>query len=156
MGTLTRYSIMNNFINFVISLLFPLASSDGVWLNLECETGHKYLFSSNAMTWSESVAECALYGGWLLDINSIQEQNCIVRNIRNHGTTTWYFHDGNDLENEGVYRHKRHGAEMAYVHWNWRDTEEQTIIPRGDNYDVLAIGGFTDHRSGAWKDFPTT
>merc|ERR1719342_1272461 len=34
------------------------------WENLECEVGHKYMFSDETHTWNEAIAECQLYGGW--------------------------------------------------------------------------------------------
>ena len=43
--------------------------------------GHKYLFSETKMTWEEARGECALYGGWLIDILNIREQNCLLRHV---------------------------------------------------------------------------
>ena len=31
------------------------------------------------MPWEEARGECALYGGWLIDILDIHEQNCLLR-----------------------------------------------------------------------------
>ena len=39
----------------------------------------KYLFSEEYRTWDDALSECNLYGGWLADIGSIWEQNCILR-----------------------------------------------------------------------------
>ena len=33
------------------------------------------------MTWEEARGECALYGGWLIDILDIREQNCLLRHV---------------------------------------------------------------------------
>ena len=39
--------------------------------------------------------ECELYGGWLVDINSLEEQNCLLRHGNAQGYNTWYPTDGN-------------------------------------------------------------
>ena len=55
--------------------------------------GHKYLFSETDMTWEEARGECALYGGWLIDILDFHEQNCLLRHA--HATP--------GLENQGYW-----------------------------------------------------
>ena len=64
------------------------------WENLECEPGHKYLFSEVTMTWEEARVECDLSGGWLVDINRLEEQNCLLRQGNSQGYDTWYHTDG--------------------------------------------------------------
>ena len=86
---------------FILSVsvsLLSLASSSSLpgWENLQCERGHKYLFSDVYHTWQDARDECELYGGWLLSINSQQEQNCLVRFAHSSGLHTgWFWHDGN-------------------------------------------------------------
>ena len=68
------------------------------WQNLNCEEGHKYLFSDVTHTWEDALAECQLYGGWLLSLDSLEEQNCLLRydNI-SPVPTAWYWTDGLNL-----------------------------------------------------------
>ena len=68
-------------------------SSSG-WEDLQCEPGHSYLFSDVARTWQEAREECELYGGWLLSINSLQEQNCLVRFAKTSVQDGLFWHDG--------------------------------------------------------------
>ena len=63
-------------------------------LNLYLQRGHKYLFSDTALSWQDARAECALYGGWLVNIQTVEEQNCLVRHGRSQGLDTWYLTDG--------------------------------------------------------------
>ena len=80
---------------FVFSLFFSLSIGVPQWLDLECEAGHKYLFSEMKLTWDEAVGECALYGGWLVDLRSREEQNCIIRGARTAQILEdVYWHDG--------------------------------------------------------------
>ena len=91
--------------NMIVSIIFIAFSSSFVtstrtnlttpsWQNLDCEPYHKYLFSEIATNWEDARAECELYGGWLLSINSMQEQNCLLRYARSGGLSVWYRHDG--------------------------------------------------------------
>ena len=74
------------------------------WEDLECEAGHKYLFSEVKMNWEDARVECELYGGWLVDINSLQEQNCLMRHGNSQGYNVWYHTDGKLLINMFDYR----------------------------------------------------
>ena len=83
--------------------IFLYCKADGIeetsphWENLECEPGHKYLFSEVTMTWEDARVECDLYGGWLVDINSLEEHNCLLRHGNSQGYAAWYHIDGNYL-----------------------------------------------------------
>ena len=86
---------------FSVLYLSVSASSLPSWHDLQCEPGHKYLFSNKVDTWQNARDECEQYGGWLLSINSLQEQNCLVRFSETsvHDDWIWYWpwvwHDGN-------------------------------------------------------------
>ena len=47
-----------------------------------------------ALTREEARAECTLYGGWLLSLGSLQEQNCLMRAGSSSPQTHWYWTDG--------------------------------------------------------------
>ena len=65
------------------------------WHNLNCEAGHKYFFSDEERPWYDARDECELYGGWLLSIDSQEEQNCLVRYAHSSGLQAgWFWHDG--------------------------------------------------------------
>ena len=81
----------------VLTLTVSGSSLPG-WEDLQCEEGHKYLFSDTSHTWQDARDECELYGGWLLSINSLQEQNCLVRFAKTSGLHHgWFWHDGKPL-----------------------------------------------------------
>ena len=76
----------------LVSLVF--CSSTPAWQDLNCEEGHRYLFSEVAITWEEARGECQLYGGWLVDLRSRREQNCLIRYAQAAGVTEdWHWHD---------------------------------------------------------------
>ena len=58
------------------------------------QAGHKYLFSDELHSWEEARAECALYGGWLVNIGGVREQNCLVRFVDSRGWAAKYWTDG--------------------------------------------------------------
>ena len=64
------------------------------WENLECQKGHKYLFSELSADWPEAYAECALYGGFLVNIGGIAEQNCLLRHASSQNYDNWYWTAG--------------------------------------------------------------
>jgi len=61
------------------------------WVEIECEEGHKYLFSDTSHTWYEARGECELYGGWLVSIGTQSEYNCLMRygNSQGHASLVW-------------------------------------------------------------------
>merc|ERR1712126_558617 len=60
------------------------------WQNLECESGHRYLFSEDERVWDDALAECTLYGGWLANIGSIWEQTCIFVDEHTGADIEWF------------------------------------------------------------------
>ena len=110
---------MELIVNFLIIGLFGKIAGDDTkvphWENLECEVeilstillllytqqnlsqaGHKYLFSDELHSWDEARAECALYGGWLVNIGGVREQNCLVRFVDTMGWSAKYWTDGSN------------------------------------------------------------
>ena len=58
------------------------------------QAGHKYLFSDSLLPWTDAVDECKLYGGWLVSLDNLKEQNCLLRYGMSQGFDAWYWHDG--------------------------------------------------------------
>ena len=88
----------------ILSSFILVVSSVPHWEDLQCEDGHKYLFSEVSLTWDEAVGECSLYAGWLVALNSLQEQNCLLKHAQNEGLTEdWYWTDGNSQRNFLIY-----------------------------------------------------
>ena len=110
---------MELIVNFLIIGLFGGIAGDDTkvphWENLECEVeilstillllytqqnlsqaGHKYLFSDELHSWDEARAECALYGGWLVNIGGVREHNCLNRFAHSSVelVNKWYWTDG--------------------------------------------------------------
>ena len=78
----------------LISVVF--CSSIPEWQELHCEEGHKYLFSEDVTDWETARLECQLLGGWLVDLRTRKEQNCLLRYAKAAGVPeSWYWHDGN-------------------------------------------------------------
>merc|ERR1719348_2771906 len=84
------------------------------WENLECETGHKYLFSEETHNWYDSVAECALYGGWLVHIGNIDEQNCLLKYGNSQNFAAFYWTGAHSPDADGIFVHE---YDNNYVHW---------------------------------------
>ena len=93
---MTHYiSIMIRIASIISLSLAVSGSSLPSWHLIQCEAGHKYLFSDEVRSWQDARDECELYGGWLLSIGSQREQNCLVRYAHSSGLHTgWFWHDG--------------------------------------------------------------
>ena len=77
--------IRRNFPLLVLVLAFVEFSggeSAPSWVSL---CGKAYLFSDDVETWAEAGAECRLYGGYLVRIESLHENNCLVAHAMQAG-----------------------------------------------------------------------
>ena len=65
------------------------------WEQLPCRKGHQYLFSEDALDWNEARAMCELYGGYLVRIEDIHENNCLLKYALNNGYENRWWTSGN-------------------------------------------------------------
>merc|ERR1712029_921473 len=111
---------MKNICVFVLLFLVSHGSAEvddatlPQWQDLECEKGHKYLFSEEARPWQDAKEECELYGGWLVDIRSQAEANCLMRYGTSLGDCHSYWTDGNDIGHTGVWTHARDNTDVTW------------------------------------------
>ena len=145
------------------------------WENLECEAGHKYLFSEVMMTWEDARVECELFGGWLVDINNLREHNCLLRHGNSLGFNTKFWTDGNftdflcfyvtfrfvahDSESKGVWVHASTGEDLTWINPKWdccsSSWEYVCHGSRDNNTSVFVLGVWDNKKSnGAWCDEP--
>ena len=85
------------------------------YLDFVSQPGHKYLFSELVFNWEDSRLECELYGGWLVQINDLKEYNCLMRHaLKEEAVPYWYWTDGNDIADSGVWTHARDNTEVSF------------------------------------------
>ena len=65
-------------------------TSNPQWEQL-CGKGHQYLFSEDELDWNEAQANCELLGGYLVRIEDIHENNCILKYALNNGYQNNYW-----------------------------------------------------------------
>merc|ERR1712133_218370 len=94
------------------------------WQNLECERGHRYLFSEDERVWDDALAECTLYGGWLANIGSIWEQNCILRYGKLQNLHAWFWTGAHSPDQTGVFVDEHTGADIEWFSPRWSGGEE--------------------------------
>ena len=85
-----------------------------LYLLLQFYEGHKYLFSDETHTWQDSIAECELYGGWLVNIGGVQEQNCLIKFVVSKGWSAMYWTDGETTKN--IYLFSLLRADLFSLH----------------------------------------
>merc|ERR1712133_290014 len=68
------------------------------------------LFSDDRKSWDDATGFCELFGGNLVEIRSMELNYCILRHAHSKALPAdWYWHSGNDIDDEGVYRYNRGG-----------------------------------------------
>merc|ERR1711971_472954 len=103
--------------NLHILLMIPLTS--GVpnvdwpdWKEL-CGQGSLYLISEDLQNWSDAANNCELYGGFLAQIDSLEENFCLLEYINTlglgDGVPHGLWHSANDLQSEGEFYQKSKG-----------------------------------------------
>ena len=106
--------------------------------------GHVYLFSEELLEWEEARDMCSLLGGFLVQIESQHENNCILKFCVETELTDWWWSSGNDLETPGVYVQAT-GEEIL-----WQPRWESLHSPPA--YTALQLHTGTDSAGGAWRD----
>merc|ERR1719153_1995600 len=73
-----------------------------------CNT--RLLFSEDMKSWDDARGTCELFGGNLVDIISLEMNYCILTHAQRKGVPAgWYWHSGNDINVEGVWRYNNPG-----------------------------------------------
>ena len=124
--------------------------------DIHSQPGHKYLFSEMQFSWEDSRLECELYGGWLVQINSRTEYNCLMRHGLKEEILEWYWTDGNDVADSGVWTHARDNSEMSFfppkIRCNCQWQGQESCSANGNAF-ILYIGDNLQYR-GNYCDNP--
>merc|ERR1712241_1647013 len=108
--------------SIVLSCLLACAFAANVkaphWQELECEAGHKYLFSDQTRSWQDAREECELYAGWLVNIGSLEEQNCLLRYGKSQGYDAWYWTDAY-FDDTWTWTHALDNSEVSWFSPKW-------------------------------------
>merc|ERR1711936_418529 len=165
MGSHVKDVVWNMIISLLTVLFFsksealPSLNSSQVfrttpsWQEVECryDTKTKYLFSELSLTWEEAKGECQLYGGWLLNLNNLVEQNCLLKHAVTNEISGWFWHDGNGIEIEGLWVHDLDGMDL-WMHTFWSCGSSNNYENAGrTNGDALLLGLMSNPCcAGAW------
>merc|ERR1739844_227442 len=141
-----------------IGILVALSSGSTLpkWENLNCEEGHKYLFSDVTHTWHDARDECELYGGWLVSINDRHEQNCLLEYAQSAVHHGYFWHDANDANVEGKFVHAYDNSELTWINHLWRCNDGTNLYSTGLDYLLLGMYGKDSRITGSWCDEPAT
>merc|ERR1719500_1507812 len=95
--------------HLLLLLVVTLASgkTKSKWADWEelCGQGSFYLFSEDLQSWSDAANNCELYGGYLAQIDSMEENFCLLEYLSSLDLGYVYFwHSANDIGVEGVIR----------------------------------------------------
>ncbi|XP_059178863.1 perlucin-like protein [Physella acuta] len=82
-------------------------------------SGHRYFLSSklNTIEVKFAASTCALYGGYLVEINSYNEMKFLKNFLSAYPDYTLVLTGGNDEGIEGHWFNRYSGTSMAYLNW---------------------------------------
>eukprot|EP00091_Calanus_sinicus_P002611 TRINITY_DN12694_c0_g1_i3.p1 TRINITY_DN12694_c0_g1~~TRINITY_DN12694_c0_g1_i3.p1 ORF type:complete len:160 (-),score=14.56 TRINITY_DN12694_c0_g1_i3:8-487(-) len=141
-----QWQLISLFLQILIQANFAMQDSAPHWVDV-CDGS--YLFSEDAKSWFDAVANCELYGSHMLQIDDLSENNCLLEYAHSQEITepNWW-HSGNDIDSEGVYRQ----ADGEYVQWvpSWYGDDPNS----GTAGNCLGVRLDTSQYSGKWWDEP--
>eukprot|EP00092_Neocalanus_flemingeri_P072184 GFUD01088813.1.p1 GENE.GFUD01088813.1~~GFUD01088813.1.p1 ORF type:complete len:154 (+),score=23.23 GFUD01088813.1:82-543(+) len=109
--------------------------------------GGSFLFSEDTKTWHDAVGNCELYGSHLAQIDTMEKNFCLLEYAHiQEITVAFWWHSGNDLDSEGVYRQ----FDGKLLQWQpiWYSDD-----PNGSTgQNCLAVGLDVSAYSGKWID----
>merc|ERR1712131_463281 len=169
MGKFTEIFSAEMFILLVCLLVSGFISSESDengkaaiphWEDLECQPGHKYLFSEDAKTWDEARIECDLYGGWLVDIRDVHEQNCLMKHAKTSDgvAQAWYWTGANDFETDGIWMLASKADEVTFFGskpFSCGLGSPPVYGPSGGHALAISFESNTAY-NGRWCDYGTT
>ena len=98
------------------------------------------------------MGECELYGGWLVQINNLTEFNCLMRHGQTEETHDWYWTDGNDVEDTGVWTHAYDNSDVTFFGRRISCACGTKACPQGGDAFILQIG-LDKHSRGNYCDW---
>ena len=92
-----------------------------------------------------------------MQINNMQEYNCLIEHGLKEEADAWYWTDGNDVANSGVWTHARDNSEMSFFSPKTRCacTDNQISCSANGNAFLLYIGNDLQYR-GNYCDFASS
>merc|ERR1712098_830711 len=148
----------------LVLLLIPVISAaslqergGGVTPHWEEICNTSLLFPQDTKSWYDATEFCVLLGGNLVEVRSMEMNYCILRHAHHKGLAAdWYWHSGNDIDDEGVYRYNRAGdfppLPGDLITWSpiWFIPNNEPNGARGSNCLLVCLS--SDFRAGKWAD----
>merc|ERR1712080_184118 len=109
--------------------------------------GAQYLFSDDTRSWADASTNCDIYGGHLLQLDDMSENYCLLQFSHAQGIKQdWYWHSGNDIMSEGVWR--QWDGEMIV----WQPTWDSSDPNGGTAQNCLIVSYHENAYAGKWAD----
>merc|ERR1711936_967258 len=118
------------------------------WLQI---CGGSYLFSEDSISWIEAADYCDLFASHLVQIDSREENDCLLTEAVARQLNGEYWHSANDIEVEGVIR-QGNGSSVVWGP-RWRQGQNAIMAPSGgQSENCFEIYISTDNNAGKWND----
>ncbi|XP_062613047.1 perlucin-like protein [Saccostrea cucullata] len=110
--------------------------------------GHCYLLGNSLLTWTTSQVQCQAYGGYVLEVESVEENMWITEiflPIPDNECSEWRFCNvwigATDSDIEGTFTWIRNKEELTYLPWDVGQPDDK------NGQDCIRLNS-----SGRWKD----
>ena len=106
--------------------------------------------------WEDSRGECEQYGGWLVQINDLEEYTCLLREgkeFTGYHHDGWYWTDGNDVEDLGFWAHAYDNSIVSFFAPTIGCSCTDRVCRNGGDALLINIGG-DQHFRGNYCDEP--
>ena len=94
-----------------------------------------------------------------MQINDRKEYNCLIAHGVKEDFNAWFWTDGNDVDNTGVWRHAYDNSEMEFfppkISCGCYDSKPY-CSERGDAFELNIAGSGDKQARGAYCDKPST
>merc|ERR1711996_40961 len=155
---------MGTVIMFPLLLLITVVSAvpiqdRAVTPHWEAVCNTSLLFSEDKKTWEDAQGNCELYGGSLVQVRSMEMNYCILDYAETKVLPAdWYWHSGNDIDKEGVYRYNRAGdfPPIAGDLILWSPLWNVGRPDYGRKENCLVVSLSSGEYAGQWNNYPCT
>merc|ERR1719341_104210 len=135
------------------ALLISGGNGSPEWVEL-CGQDSLYLVSEDTKTWYDAADNCELYGGYLAQIDSQEENFCLLEHLSSVSLGRHFWHSANDIGVEGVIRQGdgRGPSAGGYLPWTPRfyDNNHGGGEGRSSNCYYLVLNA--PQHAGLWDD----
>merc|ERR1712126_67042 len=138
----------------LFAVVSPVSIQDKATPHWEDVCDTSLLLSEDLKSWDDARGTCELFGGKLVDIRSLEMNYCILTHAQRKGhPAAWYWHSGNDINVEGVWRYNNPGDLILWTPIWWFSKGTIGTPDGGRSQNCLLVNLSNNADAGKWSDY---